>query len=228
MSLFIQLPRPEAPRPVLAALFSSEHFFDPLNRACVIKSPADFTVGLCREFNVVFPDAKTDYVNAYNLWNFVYTIPKDMNQELGNPPNVAGWPAYYQEPQYHELWINSDTLPKRNKFSDNMIANGYTKSGKKIVIDPIAFALTLSDPGDPNTLINDSLNLLYLIDVSQNTKDYLKTQVLLSGQSTDAYWTKAWDNYISDTTNTSYKNTILTRLKALYKYIMDLSEYQLS
>ncbi|HRG51582.1 MAG TPA: DUF1800 domain-containing protein [Bacteroidia bacterium] len=215
-------------RPVLAALFSSEHFFDPLNRACVIKNPADFTVGLCREFNVVFPDAKTDYVNAYNLWNFVYTISRDMNQEMGNPPNVAGWPAYYQEPQYHELWINSDTLPKRNRFSDTMIANGYTKSGKKLVIDPIAFALTLSEPGNPNTLISDSLNLLYLIDVSQNTKDYLKTQVLLSGQSSDAYWTKAWDNYISDTTNTSYKNIVLTRLRALYKYIMDLSEYQLS
>jgi len=215
-------------RPVLTALFSSEHFFDPLNRACVIKSPADFTVGLCREYNVIFPDAKTDYVNAYNLWNFVYTIPRDMNQELGNPPNVAGWPAYYQEPQYHELWINSDTLPKRNKFSDSMIANGYTKNGKKIVIDPIAFASTLSEPRNPNTLITDSLNLLYLIDVSQTTKDYLKTQVLLSGQSTDAYWTTAWDNYIQDPNNTANKNTVLTRLKALYKYIMDLSEYQLS
>ena len=109
-----------------------------------------------------------------------------------------------------------------------MIANGYTKNGKKIVIDPIAFASTLSEPRNPNTLITDSLNLLYLIDVSQITKDYLKTQVLLSGQSTDAYWTTAWDNYIQDPNNTANKNTVLTRLKALYKYIMDLSEYQLS
>lgn len=215
-------------RPVLTALFSSEHFFDPLNRACVIKSPVDFTIGLCREFNVIFPDAKADYVSAYNLWNIIYTISRDMNQELGNPPNVAGWPAYYQEPQYHELWINSDTLPKRNKFSDAMIANGYVKSGIRILIDPLAFAASLSDPRDPNTLIKDSLNLLYLIDVSQNTKDYLKTQVLLSGQSTDAYWTTAWDNYISDTSNNTYKNIVLGRLRSLYKYIMDLSEYQLS
>jgi uncharacterized protein (DUF1800 family) len=105
-------------RPVLAALFSSEHFFDPLNRACVIKSPIDFSIGLCREYNVILPDGKTDYVNAYNVWSFIYTVSRDMNQELGNPPNVAGWAAYYQEPQFHELWINSDTLPKRNKFSD--------------------------------------------------------------------------------------------------------------
>jgi hypothetical protein len=72
------------------------------------------------------------------------------------------------------------------------------------------------------------LSLLYKIDVSQSTKDYLKTQVLLSGQSTDAYWTTAWDNYIQDTTNAANQKIVLTRLKALYKYIMNLSEYQLS
>lgn len=215
-------------KPVLSALFNSEHFFDVLNRGCVIKSPIDFVIGLCREYNVIFPDSKTSYVEAYALWGLIYTISRDTNQELGNPPNVAGWPAYYQEPQYHELWINSDTLPKRNKFSDNMIGNGYTKSGKKIVIDPIAFAATLSDPRNPNALIDDSVNLLYMIDVSQATKDYLKMQVLLSGQSNDAYWTTAWDNYIGDPNNNSYKNIVLTRLKALYRYMMDLSEYQLS
>lgn len=215
-------------KPVLTALFSSEHFFDVLNMGCVIKSPIDFTIGLCREYGVVFPDQQTNYVEAYGLWQFVFTLSRDMNQELGDPPNVAGWPAYYQEPQYHELWINSDTLPKRNKFSDNMIDKGYTKNGKKIVIDPLAFAATLPAPGDPNLLISDSLNLLYRIEVSQATKDYLKKQILLSGQTNDSYWTTAWDTYINDPTNTANKNIVLTRLKALYKYMMDLSEYQLS
>lgn len=215
-------------KPVLSALFNSEHFFDVLNRGCVIKSPIDFVIGLCREYTIIFPDAKTSYVETYALWALIYTISRDTNQELGNPPNVAGWPAYYQEPQFHELWINSDTLPKRNKFSDTMIGNGYTKNGKKIVIDPISFASSLTDPRDPNALISDSLDLLYMIDVSQTTKDYLKMQVLLSGQTNDAYWTTAWDNYISDPNNNSYKNIVLNRLKALYKYVMDLSEYQLS
>ncbi|HSH65419.1 MAG TPA: DUF1800 family protein, partial [Bacteroidia bacterium] len=197
-------------------------------RGCVIKSPIDFTIGLCREHAVIFPDSQTNYVEAYSLWTLIYAIARDMNQELGNPPNVAGWPAYYQEPQYHELWINSDTLPKRNKFSDNMIANGYTRNGKKIVIDPIAFVSLLSDPADPNMLINDSLALLYMIDVSQATKDYLKKQILLSGQTNDAYWSTAWTTYLNDTSNTANKNIVLSRLKPLFKYIMDLSEYQLS
>lgn len=215
-------------KPVLSALFKSEHFYDNLNIACLIKSPLDSLVGLCREFNVIFPNAESNYVETYALWRVLITSANAMGQELGNPPNVAGWPAYYQEPQYHQLWINSNSLPQRNKFTDTIITNGYSKSGKKIVIDPIAFASTLDNPSDPNLLINESLEFLFMIELSQTSKDYLKTQILLSGQSTDGYWTTAWNNYISAPTNTSYKNVVFSRLQALYKYLMDLSEYQLS
>ncbi|MBA3706780.1 MAG: DUF1800 domain-containing protein [Bacteroidetes bacterium] len=214
-------------KPVLLALFKSEHFYDVLNMGCMIKSPIDFMVGLCREFDVLFPDETIDYVPAYNLWQLINTTSSAINQGLLNPPNVAGWAAYYQEPQFYELWINADSLPKRNKFSDVMIGSGYTMSGKKMIIDPITFADGLSNPLDPNILISDSLDILYKIDVTQTTKDYLKTQILLSGQSSDSYWTAAWNTYKADPTNNTNKNIVLTRLRALYKYIMDLSEYQL-
>ena len=48
-------------RPVLAALFKSEHFFDVLNQNCYIKSPADHIIGSLREMNAVFPVA-TDWM----------------------------------------------------------------------------------------------------------------------------------------------------------------------
>ncbi|HEY0273496.1 MAG TPA: DUF1800 domain-containing protein, partial [Chitinophaga sp.] len=51
-------------KPVLSALFKSEHFFDPGNMSCLIKSPVDFVVGMCREFNIQFP-APGDYTNLY-------------------------------------------------------------------------------------------------------------------------------------------------------------------
>lgn len=215
-------------KPVLVALFKSEHFYDNLNIACSIKSPFDFLVGLGREFGVVFPNAETNYVEAYALWRVLITAANGMGQELGNPPNVAGWPAYYQEPQYHQLWINSNSLPQRNKFTDTIITSGYTKNGKKIIIDPIAFANNLDNPSDPNLLIDESLELLFMIPLSQASKDFLKTQILLSGQSSDSYWTTAWNNYKSTPTNTSYKELVFIRLQTLYKYLMDLSEYQLS
>lgn len=122
-------------KPVLQALLSSDHFFDPVNRACLIKSPIDFTVGLCRETEITFP-ATTDYINQYYMWDYLRTQAANMQQNLGDLPNVAGWPAYYQEPQYHELWINSDTLPRRNQLTDMMNNTGYARNGKKIVMDP--------------------------------------------------------------------------------------------
>jgi uncharacterized protein (DUF1800 family) len=215
-------------KPVLLALFKSNHFFDPLNSGCLIKSPQDFLVGICREFEVAFPDTSTNYVPVYALWRVLNTTAKDLGQDLGYPPSVAGWPAYYQVPQFHQLWINSHALPRRNLFSDTMISPGYTRNMKTIVIDTLAFTKKLSNPSDPNAVINDALEILLKIEISQSSKDYLKTNMLLSGQSTDSYWTTAWTNYINNPTNTSYKSIVQTRLQALYKYLMDLSEYQLS
>jgi len=47
-------------KPVLKALFMSEHFFDSWNRACVIKDPLSHSVGLVRQFKLDFPP-KSDY-----------------------------------------------------------------------------------------------------------------------------------------------------------------------
>jgi hypothetical protein len=213
-------------KPVLKALLISDHFFDPLNKGCIIKSPIDLYVGVCRDFGMVFP-METDYVNAYYMWDYIRAQAATISQNIGDPPNVAGWPAYYLEPQYHELWINTDTLPKRNQFTDNMIAKGYTRNGKTIVIDPIAFSDTLPNPTDPNALVTDALAQLYTVGVSQPVKDFLKS-ILVSGQLADHYWSDAWFAYKSLPTDATNKKIVGTRLTAFYKYIMDLPEYQLS
>jgi len=212
--------------PVLAALFGSEHFFDPLNRSCIIKAPMDFAVGFSRDFGILFPDSG-NLVGQYNLWFKLESQIEVMNQKLGNPPNVAGWPAYYQEPQFHELWINSVTLPNRNLFTDLMVANGYVSSGIRIKADLVAYTATLTNPEDPVLLIQEVVDLHYPADVSQTVKDYLKG-ILLSGQSTNDYWTTAWTDYTGAPTNASYVAIVKTRLQAMYKYLMNLSEYQLS
>ncbi|MBC8034158.1 MAG: DUF1800 domain-containing protein [Chitinophagaceae bacterium] len=214
-------------KPVVAALLKSEHFFDPLNQGCQIKSPLDTYIGLCREFSVKFPDP-ADYINSYYMWAYIGSSSQNAQQNLGDPPDVAGWKAYYQEPQYYGLWINSDTLPKRNLFTDTLINAGYSRNGKKIVIDAVAFAASMPNPGNPNDLINDSLRYLLRLPLSQSSKDQLKKDILLSGQVTDSYWTSAWINYVANPNDNMAYTTVLTRLKELYKYIMNLAEYQLS
>ncbi len=216
-------------KPVLAALFKSQHFYDALNRGCMIKSPLDMVISFCREFNMAFPDANTSFADAYGMWESIRVYASNMGQNVGDPPNVAGWPALYQEPQFHELWINADTLPKRNKFTDTFLAGGYTRNGLTIKVDPVAFTKTLPNPGNPNELINDALAILFQVPLSDTSKASIKKQILLTNQENDQYWTDAWIAYLANPaiTGTPYK-TILSRLATLYKYFLNLAEYQLS
>jgi uncharacterized protein (DUF1800 family) len=215
-------------KPVLSALFKSEHFFDVLNQGCQIKSPADQVISCLREFGVVFPNSGAQYLDAYGMWNYIRNWLGTMTQDLGDPPSVSGWPAYYQEPQFHEIWINSDTLPKRNRFTDTMISTGYTRNGKKIVIDAVAFARSLSNPSDPNALLDETLSIIYRVPLTAQTRQTLKQQILLSNQVQDYYWTDAWNLYLSNPSNSANFNIVNNRLKSLFQYLMSLAEYQLA
>ena len=212
--------------PALTALLKSEHFFDSLNMGCHIKNPVDHLIGVCRQFNITFPDS-SNLTNQYKGWKIIADALATLTMDPGDPPNVAGWPAYYQEPQYHELWINSDTLPSRNEYTDAVGSlNGVTQSGINIKIDFIAFAQQFSNPGDPNQLIADSAALLSPNDIGNTQTAFLKT-ILLSNQNADHYWTDAWTLYINTPTNAMYKSTVETRLRSMYTYLMDMAEYQL-
>jgi uncharacterized protein (DUF1800 family) len=214
-------------KPVLNALLKSENFFDVLNQGCLIKSPVDMVVGACRELNVQFQPA-TDYVTNYGFYNYLVSTVSNMSQNIGDPPDVSGWKAYYQAPQFHEIWINSDTLPKRNQFTDTMVTTGYTFNNKKIIIDGTELVKLLPNVDDPNALIDNLLKIVFRISLSVASQKQLKTDILLGGQANDAYWTAAWQQFISTPSDTANTTTVKNRVRDLLKYLMDLAEYQLS
>ena len=212
-------------KPMLSALLKSEHFFDKINRGCYIKSPADHVVGSLREMNVTFPPA-TDWSTNYGLWNTFYSWMVNMGMNLHDPPNVAGYPAFYQEPSYHELWITSDSLPKRNQFTDIMVSSGYAVNGFRVQFNCLEWARSLRNPGNPNDLLTEALSLFYQNQLSDVSKDQIKMQILLTGQQWDYYWTNAWMAYESNPTTANF-NIVNNRLKSLFQYLFNLSEYQL-
>lgn len=217
--------------PVLEALFSSSHFFDAGNRAGMIKSPLDFTVGLVREYKVVFPPV-SNYTGTYIFWEALRYQASLFQQNIGDPPNVAGWQAYYQEPQFDKLWISSDTLPKRNQFTDRMVNDGFARPNLnlKVIIDPVAFAAQLPHPEDPDQLIRDSIHLLLPMELPEDSMSTIKTSILLSGltgMQSDHYWTNAWTAYQSNPNDKANQKIVVGKLKALYKFLMNQPEYQL-
>jgi uncharacterized protein (DUF1800 family) len=214
-------------QPVMEALFTSQHFYDmAAANSCLIKSPIDHNMSLGRTFGVVLP---TDLLNLYRSYRYFNDEADKQGQKIGNPPNVAGWPAYYQSPSFHELWITAETLRRRKEFCDKLLAsNAY---GMKV--DVLAFTLTLNNPDDPNLLIDEALSLLHPLPSDPAIKTALKA-ILLSNQTQDYYWTTAWNNYIgtigqpTSTLNTTYANTARTRLQTLYQAIVNMAEFHLS
>lgn len=213
-------------RPVLATLLKSAHFFDPLNIGCMIKSPIDFCSELCRQYNVQFPSSN-NFAVQYSAWDYIRSYGSTLGMNIGDPPNVAGWPSYYQVPEFYELWINSDTLPLRNQFSDVFIStNGRQVGGFKLKIDPFAFVQRISNPFDPNALVAGLAQLILAIALTSDQLTFLKG-VLLPGLP-DYEWTNEWTNYVSNPTDPTSLATVQNRLQVLIKTIMDFAEYQLA
>lgn len=211
---------------VLKKLFTSEHFFDAANTGALIKSPIDYSIGLIRTMEIELPDG-SDVVKEYFANGIVWSAAAGQQQDIGDPPNVAGWPAYYLIPQYHELWINSDTLPKRNQITDALVVTGVSNRGYTLKIDPFTMAELTSDPSDPDVLLDELLPHMHTLDVSQDHRDYMKS-VLLAGQQQNSAWTDKWNDYKNDPTNTTKKSIVNFRLVTVLKFMMNLSEFQLS
>ena len=210
--------------PVLQALFKSAHFYDPVNIGCLIKNPMDLTVGTMRTCAVVFPPSST-LSAEYNHWKYVWQQSETLQMLLHDPPNVAGWPAYYQTPQFHELWINSDTLPKRKTFTDTMGSTGYRVTSFTLVIDPIAMAQQVSVPSDPIVLIDEFAQYLFPVAITDNQKAFLK-ETLIPGLP-DYEWTIEWNDYVTHPTDAMKKAAVSLKIQALLRLMMSMAEYQL-
>lgn len=214
-------------KPLLRSLLSSDHFFDPANCGAQIKSPIDFCIGIQREFGVAYAPKENFYVN-YSMLGFLLEFCEQMGQVYSNPPNVSGWPAYYQSPAFYEMWINTSTYPKRNEFSAMMVEYGFNREGRSFGADLLMFARSMENPADPDALIDESLEILYRVPVSEESRSALKKNTLLSGQQKDQYWTDAWNEYIKNPDDAVIKDTVEIRLKNLYRFIVNSAEYQLA
>lgn len=213
---------------VLKTLLMSEHFFDVWNRACVIKDPITQQVGFCREMELKFPNT-TDHFLLYRMYEMGMYFGQLTQLNIGDPPNVAGWPAWYQKPLFHRSWINSDTLPKRNQFTDYLLFIGHKVGTYTMIVDPWIFIKQFSDPGKANELIAEVVKHLLPLGLSVNQINGLK-EILLPGGIPDYNW---GDEYRAATnpTDPNYSTSLITatvKLRSLLKSIMNMSEYQLS
>jgi len=109
---------------LMKKMFTSDWFYSPENIGTKIKSPAEFLVGLSREFYV-----------TYNKPQVLIQLQSSLGQYLFNPPNVAGWPG-------GKSWIDSSSLMLRMRIPSMVLNDGEIDfSGKADPEDEAVIAL---------------------------------------------------------------------------------------
>ena len=205
--------------PVVRALLLSDHFYEATQIGCMINHPIDFLFKLINSLEISFP---TDINHQYAIYRRIFAMTELLEMPLYFPPDVAGWKAFYQAPQYYRFWINSVTLQLRTGIVDRFL-NGFNTMGFRTEIDVLAIAASLDNPSDPNSLINELAQVLFTSPLGQDQVDALK-EILIPGLP-DFEWTVEYSDYASG--NTSLESAVESQLKALFDAMLKMPEFYL-
>ncbi|HEX3099205.1 MAG TPA: DUF1800 domain-containing protein [Usitatibacter sp.] len=122
-------------KPLLRAVFLSDAFWSPENRATLVKSPVDLVVGTLHMLDVRPQDLRPAAVACAAL-----------GQNLFAPPNVKGWPG-------GDAWIDSATLLGRRQFMERVFADARAGAIASSVderdIDRLVLASAAAQPPGP-------------------------------------------------------------------------------
>jgi uncharacterized protein (DUF1800 family) len=226
--------------PVLRTLLSSEHFFDAIHYNAIIKSPADFVIGLSKEFDMPLLDNKFVPVVAgtdgiyydFKRYNGIHGQMNNLGMNVGDPPNVSGWPAYYQTPAFDLFWINSETIVKRAQYTDSLFNwgnwvyyNNVTKTGMLVRVDLAEYVKQFSTPENLSALVDQLIDRLINVTISTSTRARIIDKVM-QGNTNINYWTGAWYNFLANP-NPDNRQVIQNRLAQAMGFIFQLGETHL-
>jgi len=208
--------------PIMNTLLRSAHFFGEEACGCIIKSPMDFSFGLARQLKLEISqdlDKKSKQQLAI-LQNAAF-----LQMAYYTPPNVAGWKAYYQEPAFHQIWLNSVTLPQRIGYAWVALNRGFDVGDDTIIVDPLKLVDALDTPSDVNEMINQMVELVLPKPITATQRIYLKN-VLIPGLP-DFEWEVEYLEYAIDPTNENLAEPVRSRLKNMFTVLVTMAEYQL-
>lgn len=217
-------------KPVLEQLFKSNHFYEMYIRGAVIKNPVSFSLGFLRQFNLSGIE-NLNYSEKYYYWKARHNNVSDQGQDMLDHPNVAGWPAYYQEPLFHEYWITSVTLPTRTShikyyLSNNGVRASQTDNNVRVKSKPLTLINTFDKPEDISHIVNKLCEWLLPVqdEISQDLKnDFINIVV---GNNPNI-WEDEYNDYLNEPSEEK-EESLNKKLRSLLKEICLMPEYYLS
>ncbi len=203
-------------------LIASEYFHDSHKRGCIAKSPMDHLLGLV---NTIMFKQTEDIVEHYHLNEYLNLHTARQGMEVMNLPSVAGWKAYYQAPLYYRIWASAINLMYK-EFLYLLFSNGFQFNGIDYGWDMINYIGTMENTEDPDLLLHELCSYLFVLPISQNKLDPIKTLMVAGLPNGD--WAALYNGHIADPQNEDLKNTLTGKLKILFRNLLKLPEYYLT
>ncbi len=201
-------------KPVVEQLLSSEHFYDAddaepkdENLGALIKSPLDLALQSLSFFNVPVPDPVSETVAHYDTFYHKGIMGRLMDWAgmfMFYPPDVAGYPGYYQDPDFNRQFFNSATIVARYKWPEMLLTgtHAWGPGASQDLGTRFDFAAwlrdsgTISDPSDSYVLVQELLRYLFPEEPDNDRFDYFLTTIFLDSLP-PADWTYEWQNFLS-------------------------------
>jgi uncharacterized protein (DUF1800 family) len=218
----------------MTVLLKSEHFYNEdatqdITIGSMVKSPLENLLASLNFFQVTIPDPVTAAeAHYFEFWRgSVKKVILDFaGMTIFEPSDVAGYPAYYQEPEYHRNWFSASTIITRYKLPQMLLENSRVLAagalGAQInIVDWVADDANISTPYDSTILVSELLTYLMPEYPAPDRVNYF-LNLFLDGTD-PADWSLEWINY----TTSGDDSEVKIPLSNLVKSIMYSQEYQL-
>lgn len=233
----------------LKVLLSSEYFFAEEFYNAMICSPPDFTFKVMKGLSILEGDLvrwnENTYVSYFeedlDQFNQKFITPdtrsyfffrhmgwrtNQLGMEIHNPPNVSGWPAFYQDPIYDLYWINSVTIKSRKEFTESMTRWGmWLEDGIHLRFNLESFINSFNNPYELDSIISQLADRFLGAEIPEEALLRIRKSVL-GEELNENYWTQAVEDFLSRKDRNSY-STLYWRIEQFMFQLFELYEAHL-
>ncbi len=212
---------------VLRELLKSIHFYDEDDSDAtnevvggLMRSPLELVLHALAYFDVPIPDPVTDpqehYDRFYTKGLFRGFLP-GAGMDLFKPSDVAGYPAYYQEPDFQKNWFNSSTIITRYQLPEMLIEGKRVLYNQRLgaEVDIVQYVDDhVSNPEDAQTVAQELLQDLLPEAADTDRFDFYLNGMFLDG--IPAYdWTADWQAFVSSGDDSEVRPALESLLTSL-------------
>lgn len=212
-------------------LLKSNHFYDEDDSiegdeiiGAKVKDPVTLVLNMFKQFNLEFPPYETEPIVTNRVMRVLVDLPiKDGGIDLFQPFSVAGYPAYYEGPDYDKIWISPVNLSIRYEKFINRLLLGFNAADTIVKIDSAVFVKDsgyFSNPSNASVLVEEFYDILFCTAPLGNRDIFFKNALL--GDLSPINWMFSWNAYAEGGDETD----VTVALDRLIRALIKSREYQ--